>query len=149
MITRLSFPVVFALTIVVSCADDEHPSELPKEEQEQEMSKDTLKVDSTLQSCDSVFIATRHGTACCVSGPKVAKPGDIFRYHYQMNHSDALVSWQILEGDISIIAGQGTHTVTVQFGANFTTGVIFGDGNGVPKQTPLRQRCTDRVIVNR
>jgi hypothetical protein len=144
MFTRLIFPVVFALAMVYSCADNDRPNE-PK--LEQEVGKDTFNLDSTFQLCDSVLVATSIGTSCCVSGPAVAKPGDIFRYHYQIKHSDAQVSWQILEGDISIIAGKDTHTVTVRFGANFTTGVVFADGNGVPLDIPVRQRCTDRVIV--
>jgi hypothetical protein len=145
MIIKLIFPVVLVLALLFNCTDNDRPTELPN--QEQKTGKDTLNLDSTFQHCDSVSIATSIGTACCVSGPMVAKPGDILQYHYQINHSDANVSWQILNGDISIIAGQNTQTITVQFGANFTTGIVFGDGNGVPTSTPSRQRCTDRVIV--
>jgi len=103
-------------------------STVKEEEQESIVSQD-----SNFQVCDSVYIATLHGTACCVSGPMVARPGDIFKYHYQINHSDARVKWQILEGDISIIAGQDTHTVTVLFGPDFTTGIVYADGDGIRK----------------
>jgi hypothetical protein len=146
MTQRVMFLFVLALGVLLSCEERELSNEIPINEQEKELAKGTVNADSTFQSCDSVYVATRSGTACCVSGPVVAKPGDIFRYHYQINHADAQVSWQILEGDISIIAGQGTHTVTVQFGENFTTGIIFGDGNGL-KDGQWRLRCTDRAIV--
>lgn len=138
------------LAICLSCEDRDLPNELTETDQEQEqgLDKGTVNTDSTFQSCDSVYIATFYATACCVSGPVVAKPGDVFQYHYQINHTDAQVLWQVLEGDISIIAGQGTHTVTVQFGESFTTGIIFGDGNGL-KDGQWRLRCTDRAIVTR
>jgi hypothetical protein len=148
MINRLTsgliVPVSFAV-VFWACADGDNHEDLPAVKQETEMH--TLNPDPDFQSCDSVYVATFSGTACCVSGPMVAKPGDIFRYHYQINHSDARVNWQILEGDISIIAGQNTQTVTVQFGEHFTTGIVFADGNGIHKSIQTRQRCTDRVIV--
>src|SRR5689334_15258322 len=140
MMQRVMFPFVFVLAVSLGCEDRNISNELPnvEQEKEQEPATDTVNVDSTFQSCDSVYIATSIGTACCVSGPVVAKPGDIFQYHYQINHADPHVTWQILEGDISIIAGQGTQTVTVQFGDNFTTGIVFGDGNGVQEGWRLR-----------
>jgi hypothetical protein len=110
-------------------------------------SNDTLKLDSNFQHCDSVFVATYFGTACCTTGPTVAKPGDTVRYHYQMNHRDAQVSWQILEGDISFISGQETHTVTVLFGPNFTTGLIIGEGNGIKYDDSPRLKCAERVVI--
>jgi hypothetical protein len=144
MVTRLIL-LFIVLAMVFSCSDDSRPNEVPR--LAWKTGGPALSLDSTFQSCDSVFIATFPGTACCVSGPTVAKPGAVVRYHYQINYSDPHVSWQILEGDISIIAGQDTPTVTVLFGANFTTGIVFGDGNGIPQNITSRQRCTDRVIV--
>lgn len=148
MMQRMMFPFVFVLAVSLSCEDRDVSNELTaaEQEKEQELAKGTVNADSTFQSCDSVYVATRIGTACCVSGPVVAKPDDIVQYHYQINHADPQVSWQILEGNISIIAGQDTQTVTVRFGDNFTTGIIFGDGNGL-KDGQWRLRCTDRAIV--
>lgn len=145
MTQRVIFLFVLVLAISLSCEERELSNEIPVNKQDKELAKGTVNADSTFQSCDSVYVRTSIGTACCVSGPVVAKPGDIFRYHYQINHADAQVSWQILEGDISIISGQGTHTVTVQYGNNFTTGIILGDGNGL--KDVWRLRCTDRAIV--
>ncbi len=144
MLQRMMLPFVFFLAVSLSCEDRDVSNELTAAEQE--LAKGMVNADATFQSCDSVYVATRIGTACCVSGPVVAKPGSIVQYHYQINHAEPRVSWQILEGDISIIAGQDTQTVTVQFGENFTTGIIFGDGNGV-KDGQWRLRCTDRAIV--
>jgi len=152
MAAKLISPFLLVLILALSCAEDDVANALM---QEQETETDTLNVDSidalnldsTFQHCDSLFIATYHGTACCISGPTVAKPGDILRYHYQMNHKDAQVSWQILEGDMSIIAGQDTHTITVRFGPDFTTGLISGRGNGLKEKENVRLECYDRVIV--
>jgi hypothetical protein len=135
------------LVMMFGCDDDNRTADvIPEPETEED--KDTLTVDSTIQQCDSVFIATYSGTACCITGSMVAKPGDIFRYHYQMNHRDAQVTWFILEGDISIIDGQNTHTVTVQFGKDFTSGVINGQGYGIKRDDAPRLRCSDRVVVS-
>ena len=153
MAARLITPFFLVLIMALSCAEDEGANELPKEQETETDtlnvdSTDTLSLDSTFQHCDSLYIATFHGTACCISGPTVAKPGDTLRYHYQINHRDAKVSWQIIEGDISVIGGQGSTTVTVEFGPNFTTGLIIGVGIGIKYDT-LRQNCNDRVIVTR
>lgn len=160
MNTSVIFPCV-ALAVLLGCANHDHPEELPIVDQKFRndtvtvdstfMNPDTtlLKVDSTFQSCDSVFIATYPGTACCVSGLRVGKPGDIVRYHYQINFPDAHVLWKILEGDISIISGQDTQTVTVQFGSTFSKGVVYADGDGlhVFQNGSTRIRCTDRVVI--
>jgi len=143
MITRLIF--ICTLVIGFSCSDEDRSKDLSAVKQEEQES--IVSQDSSFQVCDSLYVATFHGTACCVSGPIVASPGDVFKYHYQINHSDARIKWQILEGDISIITGQDTHTVTVLFGPDFTTGIVYADGNGIPRDVASRQRCTDRVIV--
>jgi len=145
MIKRVGFPVCLALALVFGCENDDSPNEEPKLEQ---LKANTLEPDPNFVTCDSAAMAISPGTTCCISGPVVAKPGDIVRYHYQMNHSDERATWEILEGDISIIAGQGTQTVTVRFGPNFTTGIVHADGDGLHKSIiPVRNRCEDRVNV--
>jgi|GEM_PF-3674603 len=144
MTCKLIFPAIFVSAILFSCMNNGTSPKLPTAQQ---LSRKTVQLDSTFQSCDSVFIATYPGTACCVSGPIVAKPGDIFRYHYQTNHSDPHITWQIQEGDISIIAGQSTLTVTVQFGPRFKNGVIIGDGDGISPIGGARLRCANRAVV--
>jgi hypothetical protein len=147
MVGRILAGLLLATLITFSCREDDDPKDITAEERETESDTVALKLDSNFQHCDSVYIATRIGTACCINGPTVAKSGDILRYHYQMNHRDAKVDWQILEGDISIISGQGMRTVTVQFGPNFTTGIIIGVGVGI-KYENIPQLCSDRVIVD-
>jgi hypothetical protein len=104
-----------------------------------------IGLDSTLQLCDSVFVATYPGTACCVSGTKVAKPGDTVSYHYQINYPDPEYHWEVREGDINIISGQDTQTVVVQFGPDFKGGVIGSVGSGIKEGTRLS--CSDRCII--
>jgi len=147
MVVRILASLLLATLIVLSCTEDDGPKDVPQDQEETESDSVATELDPNFQHCDSVYIATRIGTACCINGPTVAKAGNIFRYHYQMNHRDAKVDWQILEGDISIIAGQGTRTVTVQFGPGFTAGIIIGVGVGI-KYENLPQLCSDRVRID-
>jgi hypothetical protein len=137
---------LFGMTMAFSCTDgDEHNTQRPVSE-ELRTEESIERLDSTFQHCDSVYIATYHGTACCISGPTQTKPGDTVTYHYQINHKDPkMVSWEIREGDITIVEGQDKHTVTVQFGPNFTTGIIGCVGSGI--KDGIRNSCSDRCVV--
>lgn len=104
-----------------------------------------LVIDSVFH-CDSLSIQTPIGTACCISGPTKVKPGDIAIYQYQMNHQDPSAEWVILEGDISILSGQDTRTVTVQFGPDFRGGTIQCFGFGYKDGDKLI--CNDRILIN-
>jgi hypothetical protein len=145
MAARIPTVLLLMTVFIYGCTEADNP----KKKIEEEVEADTIVlVDSTFQYCDSVTVATSVGTSCCVSGKTVAKPNDIFRYQYQMNHRDATVKWVVLEGDISIIAGQDTRTVIVAFGPDFTTGIIQGRGTGLDKDDiPLF--CEDRVIISK
>lgn len=146
MAARVFASLLLVTLIAFGCTEDDELKKVTEEQEETEDDTVTVEFDSTFQHCDSVYIANRIGTACCISGPMLAKAGDIVKYHYQMNHRDAKVDWQVLEGDISIIAGQTTRTVTVQFGPDFTEGVVIGVGVGIKwENTP--QLCSDRVII--
>ena len=108
----------------------------------------TTTVDALGVDANGEQVATRGNPQTGPFHVEGAKPGDTLQYHYQINRSDLLISWRILEGDISIIDGQDTPTVTVVFGTNFTGGIVFGDGSGLKRTVnPVRLRCTDRVIV--
>jgi hypothetical protein len=145
MITKLIRVVLFAMVMGFSCTDDNQDSQRSTLSEDLRIEDANSEVDSTFQRCDSVFIATYPGTACCVSGQTRANPGDTVSYHYQINHKDPQMYWEIREGDITIIKGQDTHTVTVQFGPNFTTGIIGCVGSGIKNETRLK--CSDRCIV--
>jgi hypothetical protein len=144
MTLKLVCPTILALIMLFSCHDGGPIGmpEIPEEEQDS-----TLNIDSTFQHCDAAFIASPIGTRCCVSGPSVAKPGDTLTYHYQINHSDDQVSWEVREGDISILSGEDSLALTVKFGSTFTTGYIQAYGSGV--KDSIRLICNDRVIIRR
>jgi hypothetical protein len=144
MMTKLIPAVLLVMIAAFSCTDDKDTVQITPTEEETQKNV-TLPVDSTFQHCDSLSIATYHGTACCVRGPMRAKPGETATYHYQINHKDPQFSWEIREGDIAIIKGQDTHTVTVQFGPNFTTGIIGCVGSGL--KDGVRNKCSDRCVV--
>lgn len=148
MLTKVICPAILALFILFNCADDDSKEvtqrpepEIPEAEQDS-----SLSIDSTFSECDT-FIAEhlRIGTACCISGYIVASLGDTATYHYQVNHPDAKVSWVILDGDISILAGKDSLTVTVLIGSNFTGGIIQALGSGSYDQTRLV--CNDRIKI--
>ena len=138
--------ILFAMTMAFSCTDGNEDMAQSTVSEELRTEDVKARLDSTFQHCDSVHIATYHGTACCISGPTQAKPGDTATYHYQINHKDPkIMSWEIREGDITIIKGQDMHTVTVQFGPNFTTGIIGCVGSGI--KDGVRNSCSDRCVV--
>jgi hypothetical protein len=145
MVRKLIPAVLFAMTIAFSCTDDNEDNVQITLSEEPTVENVIAKVDTTFQDCDSVYIAAYHGTACCISGPTLASPGDTVTYHYQINHKDPQMSWEIREGDITIIKGQDMQTVTVRFGPNFTTGVIGCVGSGL--KDGIRNKCSDRCIV--
>ena len=136
---------VFTITMALGCAEN-IDSDIQTDLNEAFSAEDfSSNVDSAFQDCDSVYTATYHGTACCISGATEARPGDIATYHYQINHKDPQMSREIREGDISILTGHNAPTVTVQFGPNFTTGIVGCVGSGVKEG--FRLECSDRCIV--
>lgn len=139
--------MVFVLLIhaVMACTVDETPI---VGDDRIESKKETSQLVTNFQDCDSVAVATSIGTSCCVSGPTVAEPGDTLKYHYQINQPDQQIYWEILEGDIAIIKGKETHTVTVGFGANFTSGIIQGRARGDTVNNLPATRCEEAVSIN-
>jgi hypothetical protein len=148
MVTKWIATILFATIMILSCKDDTERKEGSHHSSREQLRMDNplTSVDSSFQNCDSVFIATSPGTACCMSGPALAKPGEIVTYHYQINHQDPQMSWEIREGDIIIIKGQDSPTVTVRFGPTFTGGVVGCVGSGIKEG--VRLECSDRCVVN-
>jgi hypothetical protein len=143
----IRYLVLFVLiTSVIACTDDENT--LENVEDQIESNDETSKLLSTFQTCDSVAVATSIGTSCCVSGPTVAQPGDTLKFHYQINQNDQEIYWVILDGDINIIAGANTHTVTVKIGSSFTFGLIQGRAKGDAVNNVPATRCEESVKIN-
>jgi hypothetical protein len=149
MLEKLIYPVILILLMLNGCADDGSTEvnettepETPKEEQDS-----TIVVDSTFHECDS-FISERMGigTACCISGYVVANPGDTANYRYHINHQDAMASWLIIEGDMSILKGKESTTVTVIMGPEFTGGILQALGSGYKES---RLICNDRLEIKK
>lgn len=71
-------------------------------------------------------------TNCDILGSSQITPGSTVTYTYSSNFTPNDVNWSVQSGSITIVSGQGTNTVTLSFGSNFTTGSIFaiGSGNG-------------------
>ena len=129
--------------------EDDSPKGPANDAQESETLKsDRLQLDASFHYCDSVAVATHSGTSCCVSGPTIAKPGDILDHHYQINQLDPQIYWEILRGDILIIGGQDTHTVTVKFSPNFISGSIQGKAKGKPVNDLPTIACEEAVNIN-
>lgn len=141
MLLKSICPVALALFMLFSCSD-----EATHEAPETPVEESNLDTDSTFVDCDS-FIKEHIGigTACCISGYIVAIPGDTTTFHYQINHPDAKVSWVILSGDISILAGKDSTTVTVLIGPDFTGGILQAYGSGLYDQTRLI--CNDHIDI--
>jgi hypothetical protein len=72
----------------------------------------------------------RINTICGISGPSVGSPKDILTYTYTTDLSNPNYSWNVT-GDITIISGQGTATVTILLGDNFNGGTIQGYGSAL------------------
>lgn len=71
-------------------------------------------------------------TTCDISGNSCGNPGSTSVLTYTSDFTPNDVNWSIQSGNISIINGQGTSMVTVQFGSNFNGGSVYavGSGNG-------------------
>jgi hypothetical protein len=149
MVTKTIGSVLLLLIMLASCSENDSSDLLESPEPEvTEEPDNSLPVDSTYSDCDA-FIAQHMGigTACCISGFLVARPGDTATYHYQINHHDANVSfWVILEGDISILAVNDSQTVTVVMGPNFTGGTIQALASGAYDQQ-TRLTCNDHIYI--
>ena len=144
MTTRLTI-ICFIAFVTFACIDEENENQPGLENATVDTS---AAPDTAFHKCDSVAIATSTGTTCCVSGPMLAKPGDTFRYHYQINRSNPEVYWEILEGDMVITGGQNTQTVTVTFGPDFTSGWIQGRAKGNPLDNQATTACEEAVNIS-
>ena len=70
------------------------------------------------------------GTICCVTESSVVGEEKRSSYEYDSNKCNSVFTWEVYSGSISIVSGQGTSIVTVEFGDDFTTGGIIGLGTG-------------------
>lgn len=71
-------------------------------------------------------------TNCNIPGNSCGSPGGTTTLTYSSDFSPNDINWSIQSGNISILNGQGTNTVTLQLGSNFNGGSVYaiGSGNG-------------------
>ena len=69
-------------------------------------------------------------TTCDITGTFCGTPGGTSQLSYTANFLPSDITWSIQRGNISIIGGQGTSTVTLQFASNFTGGSVTALGTG-------------------
>jgi hypothetical protein len=98
-----------------------------------------------IKTCDLNYVENYLGTACCVSGPIQADPGDTLTFNYYSNLGDSslLVTWEVIDGAIRLIAGQNTNVATFVFGDDFTQGTIRGDGGSADRG------CSEAIMLTR
>jgi hypothetical protein len=69
-------------------------------------------------------------TDCGTSGPLCAFQNQTLSYTYFTPDINPSITWTVNSGNISIISGQGTNTVTLATGSNFNGGQISVEGVG-------------------
>ena len=84
--------------------------------------------DSIYSDCDEEFITSYPGTACCVSGPTRATPGDTLTYRYISNIPNAEITWTVSYGSMTLISGQNTAIASFKFGDDFTSACFIVSG---------------------
>ena len=67
---------------------------------------------------------------CGTSGPLCAFPNQTITYTYFTPDLNPNITWTVNSGDISIVSGQGTNTITLLTGNNFNGGQVSVVGVG-------------------
>lgn len=67
---------------------------------------------------------------CGIFGPLCASPNQSITFTYFSPDLNPAITWTVTGVDVSIASGQGTHTVTINLGGNFSGGSISVIGVG-------------------
>lgn len=78
---------------------------------------------------------------CGVTGPICAYPNQTLTYTYSSPDINPAITWTVDSGSITIVSGQGTNTVTFNFGSDFSGGTITVVGVG-----PLNCTVTINIL---
>lgn len=81
-------------------------------------------------------------SGCGVTGPNCAFPNQTLTYVYAGSNN---VTWTVNSGSISIANGQGTNTVSLSFGSDFSGGVVTAVNSGTPSCTVILEILKCRV----
>jgi hypothetical protein len=102
--------------------------------------------DDTCDCSESeVFNPTFTGTACCIERITVLSLEEPIRYWYATNLDNPSVHWEVLSGEIEIIAGQESSIVTIKLGDGFDGGMIRGLGTS----SPTGLQCSNLVLIEK
>lgn len=93
----------------------------------------TGKVNVESSRSNSPKVSTRM-SGCGVTGPECASSNQILTYTYSGANN---VRWTVNSGSISINSGQGTNTVSLSFGSNFTGGTVTATNSQNPSCTVI------------
>ncbi len=84
------------------------------------------------QSIESETLVTKNPTTCKIKGSSTAYAGCTTTYTATNNFSAGSITWSVLSGNISIVSGQGTNSVQLNFASNFSGGEIRWSGVNGP-----------------
>ena len=103
-----------------------------------------VEPDNTDSDCQQ-FIenASPDGTACCVSGVTSGNPGDVLTFKLFSNIEGPVITWFVVAGKMAVVSGEGTNTVSLQLGEDFTEGYLHvnadnGLGSACSIPIPIR-----------
>jgi hypothetical protein len=103
------------ITFIISCSNDDDSS-------------DNNTVSPELVCGEDVLGYS--GTICCVTGSDLARPGETLSFTYSSNRNNSVFNWVVSPGSISIVSGENSQTVTIEFGSDFTNGIIKCEASG-------------------
>ena len=86
------------------------------------------------------------GTACCIQRNSELSASAPIVYEYFTNLPNPDVSWEVVSGDIEIVSGANSSTVTIRLGSSFTGGEISGGATSDDNGFDLV--CRDVVVIS-
>ena len=130
---RSFFLVILIITIGLSCTESEDQGPVLE--------------DDALESCADTEVNDPDfgGTACCIQRNTELDPSAEIVYEYSTNLPNAQTTWEVTSGDIEIVSGGNSPTVTIRLGDSFTEGQITALGTG--DRSGIELRCSATVSI--
>jgi hypothetical protein len=127
------FLLVFSFLFLISCDSSNSNLELEPQTIETFKANQVFFPGEVLQSKSAKSVKKIPNLfGCGVTGPNCASPNQTLTYTYANSSINTNATWTIDSGSISISGGQGTNTVNLIFGSNFTGGYVTVSGAGIP-----------------
>lgn len=127
---RSFFLALLAISLSISCTESE--------------SQGPVLRDDALESCAETEVNDPdfRGTACCIQRNTALDASAEIVYEYSTNLPNVQTAWEVISGDIEVVSGGDTSTVTIRLGASFTEGQITALGTGSINGVELRCSAT-------